>query len=78
MTTPRFTLVRFREGYDADEVDAFVATVEAEIGRARPDPALADRIRSARFKPRRLRPSYDMGEVDQFLDGLQRRAAEGR
>jgi len=42
-----------------------------------PDAELADRIVSSRFQPVRLRPSYDMGEVDDHLDVLHGLALQG-
>jgi DivIVA domain-containing protein len=38
---------------------------------------LADHISNVRFKPRRLRESYDMGAVDEVLDRLEKAAREG-
>ncbi|GAA1730587.1 DivIVA domain-containing protein [Aeromicrobium alkaliterrae] len=75
MTTPRFTLVRFREGYDIEEVDAFVKDVDTALASRRTEPGLAERITAARFTPRRFRQAYDMGEVDQHLDELHRQAS---
>lgn len=57
---PRFTLVRWREGYAVEDVEALVAKIEAGT-------ATSDDIRNARFTPVRLRPGYDMDEVDRYL-----------
>lgn len=59
----RFALVRWREGYDCEDVDAFL--VRAEAGSL-----TSTDVADARFKPVRLRPGYDMGQVDAYLDGL--------
>ena len=72
MTAPRFPLVRFRGGYDAGEVDAFLADVEPRV-----DGSVAALIREARFTPVRLRQGYDMGAVDAHLDALHARAERG-
>lgn len=40
-------------------------------------PDLAVRIRKARFTPVRLREGYDMGEVDRFLDRLEKAVETG-
>ena len=60
----RFSRVRWREGYDIAEVDAFLAKVDA--GSA----ASAD-VQSARFTPVRLRWGYAMGEVDAYLASIE-------
>jgi DivIVA domain-containing protein len=59
----RFTVVRLREGYDIDEVDAFVDRV-ASGG------ATSTEAQRMRFTPVRLRQGYDMGQVDEYLDGI--------
>ena len=76
MTAPRFPLVRFREGYDAGEVDAFLADVEPRV-TGRPDGSVAALVREARFTLVRLRQGYDMGAVDAHLDALHDRAERG-
>ena len=64
-----FTQVKFREGYDIDEVDAFVAAVRASIA-AGPSAAGAlgsDAVRNTRFQPTKFRPGYNQDEVDALL-----------
>lgn len=69
----RFKLVRWREGYDVAEVDAFVAKVEAGGVASSAD------VESVRFTPVRLRQGYEMGAVDAYLDGIAARLrASGR
>lgn len=72
-----FTTVRLREGYNIDEVDAFLAEMDRALSGRLPDQALADRMTNARFTPVRLRRGYDMEEVDQHLDDLHRLASQG-
>jgi len=48
--------------------------VERELQGPLPNKDLARRVRTARFAPTRLKPGYDMGEVDKHLDELERRA----
>lgn len=72
--SPVFRTVRWREGYRTDDVDDFLADVLPRV-TGRPDPALAQRIREARFAPVRFAPGYAMDDVDTFLDDLARRAA---
>ena len=75
---PAFDTTKWREGYDLAEVDAFIAGVVPELRRLmRPDPALAQRIATATFTPRRLRVCYDMFSVDSYLDVLQQAAWQG-
>lgn len=59
----RFTVVRLREGYNIDEVEAFVS--RAEMGTLSSSEA-----RTVRFTPVRIRPGYAMGEVDDYIDSL--------
>lgn len=64
---PAFTTSRFREGYDPEDVDAFLERLFAAVeGRG---PALApEELRSIAFTPVRLRPGYAVEEVDAFLE----------
>jgi DivIVA domain-containing protein len=75
--SPSFSTVRWREGYTIDEVDRFLATVHRELAGRLPDAALAERIRRAVFTPVRLRPGYDMQQVDDHLDELHLLASQG-
>ena len=69
MTTlrPGFRTVTGREGYDVEEVDAFVARLESALGR-QPPAITAEEVAAQRFAPVRLRRGYDMADVDDFLD----------
>ncbi|WP_433006305.1 DivIVA domain-containing protein [Kribbella sp. CA-294648] len=70
---PRFTPVKFSEGYDMSEVDDFVDRVMATVnGRPVDRPVTAHEIRTIKFTPVRFREGYDVMEVDLFLE-----AAEG-
>ena len=60
----RFTLVRWREGYAVEDVDALVARIEAGT-------ATSGEIKNARFTPVRLSPGYAMGEVDRYLSDVE-------
>jgi len=66
---PRFSTVRFREGYDIEEVDEFVRQAGAALEF---DPPLMspDQVENQRFAPRRVRQAYDVGEVDAYLERL--------
>ncbi|MFB6724561.1 DivIVA domain-containing protein [Kribbella sp. NPDC056345] len=69
-----FTRVRWREGYDIDEVNAFVERLAATVeGRYVDAPVTAADIRNASFTPVRFREGYSVDEVDAFLD----QAAQG-
>jgi DivIVA domain-containing protein len=63
----RFPVVRFREGYDICEVDAFIDTI---------DQRTADEVRGVRFSTTQLKAGYDEDEVDQFLDEQAARLAD--
>ena len=62
MERPLFTSTRWREGYNRDEVDAAVDQVLA-------GGLNAEEVRALVFRPVRNGPGYDMGEVDDWLDG---------
>ena len=76
---PTFPMVRFVEGYDTAEVDLAVAMVMENLHL--PEPRIHRRdLTGMRFTPTRLRPGYDMGAVDRWLDEvvgeLERRGRE--
>lgn len=56
----RFPLVR--GGYDVEEVDAFLATI---------DQRTADEVRNVLFRASRRKAGYAQDEVDRFLDGIE-------
>lgn len=69
----RFKTVRLTEGYDEDEVDAFLdrvvlALLEPVEG---PQRLSADDVRNSLFTTTRLREGYDMEDVDAFLDRVE-------
>ena len=71
----RFTMTRWREGYDVTEVDALLVHAAAALdalasGRTSGPSCTGESVRSARFAATRLRPGYDQDEVDDFLDLL--------
>ena len=65
----QFTPVRFREGYELQQVDEFLDQLEAAIEAGRP---IAPMVEAARFRMVRRQESYEMGEVDEFLDEVVR------
>ncbi|MEU6247132.1 DivIVA domain-containing protein [Glycomyces sp. NPDC047010] len=81
----KFTAVQLAEGYDQDEVDAFLdrvvlALVEPASG---PQRLSADDVRTSMFTSTRLREGYEVKEVDAFLDRIEaelerRQAVAGR
>ena len=73
-----FSTVRWIEGYDIDEVNAFILEVEPLVLAQAPDRALAQRITRVRFTPVRIRHGYDMHEVDAYLDRLLDLAVYGQ
>jgi len=69
MDQPLFTRVRWREGYDMTQVDAFVERLQATVdGRYVDRPVTADEIHQVRFASVRLTHGYSIVEVDAFLD----------
>jgi DivIVA domain-containing protein len=64
-----FTRVRWREGYDMAEVDAFIERLTATVeGRYSDAPVTAADIRNVSFTPVRFREGYSVDEVDAFLE----------
>jgi DivIVA domain-containing protein len=60
-----------------EEVDAFLDEIRDTFLGIR-EPLLApDEIRAKQFSTTRLRPGYDMEEVDAFLDEAELRLAAG-
>lgn len=62
----RFIPVRWSEGYDMDEVDAFLDRIAAGC-RGEGGPTV-EQIERQRFTPVRFSEGYDMDEVDTFVD----------
>lgn len=61
--------MRFREGYDTEEVDTFVARLLATVnGQPVDRPVTAHEVSNVQFTPVRLREGYDVAEVDIFLE----------
>lgn len=56
-----FRIVRWREGYRIDEVDVLVDRIATGA-------VTSDEVHQARLTPVRLRPGYDMSDVDKYLD----------
>jgi DivIVA domain-containing protein len=68
----RFTVTRFREGYDQDEVTAFLQRAQAALAaweRGTGAPGLTgDDVVNQRFTPTKFDNGFDQDEVDAFLD----------
>lgn len=66
---PRFSAVKFSEGYDMAEVDDFVDRVMATVNGLPVDrPVTAHEVRNVQFTPVRIREGYDVQQVDLFLE----------
>ncbi len=69
LESPRFALVKLREGYDMEEVDDFVDRVLATVNGTPIDrPVTAREISTKQFSTVRIREGYDVMEVDLFLE----------
>jgi DivIVA domain-containing protein len=71
----RFTVTRWRKGYERSEVMAllaFAATALDQLAAGRsPSPPLdGGQIRTTTFGSTLLREGYDQGQVDDFLEAL--------
>ncbi|GAB3478619.1 DivIVA domain-containing protein [Nocardiopsis coralliicola] len=73
----RFSTVRFRPGYNEDDVDALLDRAEETLAALDGGPAdgawlTAEDIEASRFRGTRLLPGYNEDEVDEFLDEIAR------
>jgi DivIVA domain-containing protein len=69
----RIQATKFREGYDQDEIDAFLAraaeALEAKAsGRQWTHLLTRDGVLSAKFQSTKFREGYDQDQVDDLLD----------
>jgi DivIVA domain-containing protein len=69
----RFAPVTFREGYDMDAVDAFLARIEAALAADEQSGAgvtglTPEDVVSVKFTPTKFRQGYSQDGVDDFLD----------
>jgi len=64
----KFSVTRWREGYDKEEVDAFLARAALALDTGNPLSSLE--IVNARFQPTKFREGYNQNQVDDFLDRL--------
>lgn len=75
-----FPVVRWREGYEFDEVtellDRVRATLESYERGTTADRLTAADVRRARFQATKFRPGWDQEHVDAFLDRVAERLAE--
>ncbi|WP_438939607.1 caspase, EACC1-associated type [Catenulispora pinisilvae] len=72
----RFTTVRLREGYDEDEVDALLDSIEEalrawESGKLPTNQVTLQQVHYTQFTTVRLREGYDEEEVDALLDRVE-------
>nr|MBP1191245.1 DivIVA domain-containing protein [Frigoribacterium sp. PvP032] len=71
----RFSPVKFREGYDMADVDAFLARVQSVMaaddeGRTGAPDMMPEDVVNARFTPTKFREGYHQDQVDDFLDEI--------
>jgi DivIVA domain-containing protein len=67
----RFGVTKWREGYDQQQVDEFLAkaaTALAAVEAGRVPELTGDDVVNARFAPTKFREGYDQDAVDDFLD----------
>jgi DivIVA domain-containing protein len=69
----RFEPVKFREGYDMDAVDAFLARIEAALAADEQSGAgvtglTPEDVVAVKFTPTKFRQGYSQDGVDDFLD----------
>jgi DivIVA domain-containing protein len=65
----RFTRVRFREGYNIEDVDDFLRRAHHAL-ESRDGSITASDVHASRFRPVRIKECYAMGEVDEELDRI--------
>src|SRR5699024_381269 len=67
VTQPRFRLVRFGEGYDAQEVDDWIDRIQSAL-RTGDGSITAEQVLQKRFTRTRFAEGYAMDDVDDYLD----------
>lgn len=69
----KFTVTKFREGYDMSEVDSFLDELGmvAETREPAELEAMLRAIPAKRFQVTKFQNGYDMIEVDEFLDAVE-------
>ena len=77
----KFSATKFREGYDQDEVDAFLDRVSVtlqgiERGESTPGAVTPQEVGDVKFKATKFREGYDQDEVDDFLDLVRERLTQ--
>jgi len=74
----RFSRTQKRPGYSVAEVEALIEQIEATLGlRPRYGPPItAAEVAAAQFRLVRLKPGYEMREVDEALDRYQEQLRE--
>ncbi|MFB2584875.1 DivIVA domain-containing protein [Herbiconiux liukaitaii] len=71
VSSKRFSVTRFREGYDRGDVEKFLAKAAAALAPGSPAGSLTTKdVRDARFRPTRFHEGFDQDEVDDFLDRI--------
>lgn len=73
--TTQFRPTLWRCGYDPDQVDAFVETVEDALRSPTPQVS-ASAVAWQRFTPVLLKPGYRMDDVDHYLEDAEHRLGE--
>ncbi len=68
--TASFRATRLRQGYDEDEVDAFLDYILETLRRGQRPPRM--QVRCVEFSTTRLRPGYEMEDVDTLLFEIER------
>lgn len=69
----QFSTTRLREGYDQDEVDAFLEEIRETFLGIRKPFLTSDDVRNKQFSATLLRPGYDRDEVDAYLNEVELR-----
>jgi DivIVA domain-containing protein len=69
----RFSVTKFREGYEQGSVDAFLTEARAALAaweQRMPAVLTGDAVVERRFAPTKFGNGYDQDEVDDFLDAI--------
>jgi DivIVA domain-containing protein len=76
-TGAQFRRTLWRTGYNAEEVDAFIAEVEIALFSPEPRVSASD-VAGERFTEVRRKPGYDIQDVDRFLAEAERLLSRAR
>lgn len=72
----KFSITKFRDGYDLEDVDEFLDHLVLKLQQDASRPELLQLLGSAQFRVTKFRDGYLAEQVDSFLENLQSALSE--